>query len=185
MTGSSRNAGTERTVSTRPSFLYWVIPGVLAGMSMPFLHPERRLRGGGSLNEFDDELSSLAEVGIGGVVSLLNIPSDIAIYGEAGFKFSCLPIPDGQPPFVEQVARFVLFVDDCRSAGKAVAVHCEAGCGRTGTMLCAYLISKGAVPEDALKRIRIVEPSAVETRAQIDFLFQLPDALRSANSAIT
>ena len=57
---------------------------------MPFLHPERRLRGGGSLKEFDDELPILAEVGIGGVVSLLNIPSDAGIYGEAGFKFICL-----------------------------------------------------------------------------------------------
>lgn len=151
---------------------------------MPFLHPERRLRGGGSLKEFDDELPILAEVGISGVVSLLNIPSDAGIYGEAGFKFICLPVSDGQPPSVDQVAQFVRFVDDCRSGGKAVAVHCEAGCGRTGTMLSAYLISKGDAPEVAIKRVRFAESSAVETRAQIEFLVKLPDALRLVGSGV-
>jgi hypothetical protein len=160
-----------------------VIPDVLAGMSMPFLHPERRLSGGGKLDEFDDELRLLAEAGIGGVISLLKIPSDARLYGEAGFKFICLPVFDGQPPSVDQVSQFVRFADDCRSLGKAVAVHCEAGCGRTGTMLCAYLIAKGATPDDAIKRVRAVERSAVETKAQIEFLIKLPDALRLAAGA--
>jgi protein-tyrosine phosphatase len=50
-------------------------------------------------------------------------------------------------------------------------------------MLCAYLIAKGATPDDAIKRVRAVERSAVETKAQIEFLIKLPDALRLAAGA--
>jgi protein-tyrosine phosphatase len=153
------------------------MPDVLAGMSMPFLHPERRMRGGGALKEFNDELHLLSRAGIRGVVSLLNIPTDAKLYSDAGFEFICLPVADGQPPSLRQVSEFVLFVDACREQGKAVAAHCEAGCGRTGTMLCAYLIAKGDMPENAIKRVRAAEPSAVETRAQINFLSQLPQTL--------
>lgn len=142
-------------------------------MSMPFIHPERRMSGGGGLNQFSDELPELARAGIGGVVSLLNIPSDAKLYAEAGFEFICLPIADGQPPSKEQVSKLVGFVDAIRLQGKGVAVHCEAGCGRTGTMLCAYLIRKGLSPDSAISQVRAVEPSAVETAAQIDFLFKL------------
>jgi hypothetical protein len=30
--------------------LWWLIPDVLAGMPMPYIHPERRLNRGGALN---------------------------------------------------------------------------------------------------------------------------------------
>ena len=168
----------------QPTFLYWVLPGVIAGMSMPFLHPERRMHGGGGLHEFDDELAVLAVAGIGAVVSLLNIPTDAKLYSDAGFEFVCLPIADGQPPSLDQVKELVRFVDSCRSTGKAVAVHCEAGCGRTGTMLCAYLIAKGETPERAIESVRAVEPSAVETRGQIDFLSRLPSTLLESTSTL-
>ena len=117
------------------NLLWWVIPGVLAGMPMPFIHPERRMAGGGALATFDDELSALHAAGVRAVVSLLNIPSDAPVYESAGFKFLCLPVPDGGAPTTEQAAEFVRFVTEQRVACCPVAVHCEAGLGRTGTML--------------------------------------------------
>jgi len=150
--------------------LWWVIPGVLAGMPMPFIHPDRRMAGGGDLTAFDDELPTLHSLGIRGVVSLLNIPSDASVYETAGFAFRCLPIPDGGAPTMEQAGEFVRFVTDQRSAGHPVAVHCEAGIGRTGTMLAMYLISQGSTSRDAIEHVRAVEKVAIETSRQIDFL---------------
>ena len=149
---------------------------------MPFIHPERRLGQSGGLHDFEDELAVIAETGVGGVISLLNIPSDARLYEEAGFEFACLPVADGHAPELEQVRVFVQFVDGCRAQSKAVAVHCEAGCGRTGTMIAAYLIVKGATPDVAITRVRTAEPSAIETNLQIRFLYELPGLLERSGS---
>jgi atypical dual specificity phosphatase len=150
--------------------LWWAIPGVLAGMPMPFVHTERRLNQGGALGDYDDELPALHAAGIRAVVSLLNILSDASVYKSAGFDFLCLPIPDGGAPSLEQVAEFIHFVDEHRVKRLSVAVHCEAGLGRTGTMLAAYLISQGKTAETAIHDVRAVEKVAVETSTQIRFL---------------
>ncbi len=73
------------------SLLWWVIPGVLAGMPMPFMHPERRLNLGGSLNAYEDELPELYAAGIRAVVSLLNIPSDRRFLNRLASRFCASP----------------------------------------------------------------------------------------------
>lgn len=150
--------------------LWWVIPGVLAGMPMPFIHPNRRMCGGGALETYEDELKELHLAGVRAVVSLLNIPTDAAVYTSAGFAFLCLPVSDGGAPTMEQAEDFIHFVTEQRKEGQPVAVHCEAGLGRTGTMLATYLISQGESAEAAIRRIRTVEKVAVETSQQIQFL---------------
>jgi len=164
---------TAHTKTSGSSLLWWVIPGALAGMPMPFIHPERRLNMGGTLTAYDDELPALHNAGIRAVVSLLNIPSDAAVYESAGFVYKCLPVPDGGAPTAEQAQEFIAFVDRQLAARHPVAVHCEAGLGRTGTMLAAYLISQGNSAELAIRRVRAAEGSAVETPRQIQFLEDL------------
>jgi len=150
--------------------LWWVIPQVLAGMPMPFVHPDRRLNQGGPLKDYDDELPTLYSAGVRAIVSLLNIPSDAAVYESAGFHFLCLPVPDGGAPTFEQASQFVRFVEEHRAQHRPIAVHCEAGLGRTGTMLAVYLISQKESAETAIRRVREVEKVAVETPRQIQFL---------------
>lgn len=160
------------TENGNQNLLWWVIPGALAGMPMPFIHPDRRMNSGGPLTAYDDDLAVLHSAGVRAVVCLLNIFSDAPVYESAGFGFLCLPVLDGGAPTIEQASEFVRFMREQRSAQRPVAVHCEAGLGRTGTMLALYLISEGESAQAAISRVREVEPVAVETSRQIQFLEQ-------------
>ena len=44
--------------------IWWVIPGALAGMPMPFIHPQRRLNMGSALTAYDDDLLALYTAGV-------------------------------------------------------------------------------------------------------------------------
>ncbi|MFV0490478.1 MAG: protein-tyrosine phosphatase family protein [Pseudorhodobacter sp.] len=52
-------------------------------------------------------------------------------------------------------------------AGKGrVAIHCRAGCGRTGMIALRLMVEAGEDPEAAFARLRGIRPCAVETEAQ-------------------
>src|SRR3954453_6096854 len=110
----------------------------------------RRMNHGAPLTAYKDDLPILHSAGIRAVVCLLNIPTDEAVYTAAGFNFLCLPVADGAAPSMDQVLEFVQFVSLQRGSQKAVAGHCEAGFGRTGTMIAAYFISQGDSPSQAI-----------------------------------
>lgn len=180
--------GHNAIMPTNYSNLWWVIPNVLAGMGMPFIDVQRRLNLGGSMHEFSDDLPLLHGAGIRSVACLLNIPSDENIFYSAGFNFKCFPIPDGRPPTSDQAKEFILFVDDNRSRQQPLAVFCEAGLGRTGTVLATYLIHEGKSAQQAIDFIRSLEPAAIETRKQVEFLdevekqFYNPRSSKSSSS---
>ena len=163
----------------RNGLLWWVIPGLLAGMRRPYIHPERRMNQAGALTDHYDELVVLHSHGVRAVVSLLNLPNDQLVYESAGFDFLSLPIPDGGAPTFDQVSEFTDFVSKQHAATRPVAIHCQAGIGRTGTLLASYLIYQGESAEAAIGRVRAVERVAIETQEQIQFLVQYAERLKA------
>jgi atypical dual specificity phosphatase len=145
-------------------------------MGMPFVAFQRRYDAGDPLEAFDDDLPILYRMGIRAVVCLLNIPTDDAVFHSAGFEFLCLPVDDGRAPTLPQALDFIRFVGSCRSRGLPVAVFCEAGLGRTGTMIASYFVHQGESADAAVSRVRARQPAAIESRAQVDFLHELEAA---------
>jgi atypical dual specificity phosphatase len=151
---------------------YWLIEGALAGSSRP--GQRERLRAGaggeqeraGAPDALDADLAWLREQGIGAVLSLTETPLAAGALERHGLVGLHLPVDDLHPPTPAQLAQALDFIDWQRVLGRAVAVHCLVGQGRTGTVLAAYLIRGGIGPAEALREVRLVCPGAVGSPAQ-------------------
>lgn len=125
---------------THISKLWNVLPNKLYGMPAPK----------------KEDLKDLSQAGIKSIVCLLEDNSNIENYNESGFKNLWLPVPDDKAPTFEQIEKLVEFIDEQNKNNNPVAIHCQGGKGRTGTLIASYLIAKGASFEEAMKKSKII-----------------------------
>jgi ADP-ribosyl-[dinitrogen reductase] hydrolase len=50
--------------------------------------------------------------------------------------------------------------------GQSIVVHCRGGLGRSGTIAARLLVELGIDPDEAIDRVRLARPGAIETKAQ-------------------
>jgi atypical dual specificity phosphatase len=150
---------------------YWLIENTLAGCSRPG-GPDRSQaqnsarHHAASSSVLDDDLAWLRHQGIGAVLTLTEAPLDTEALDRHGLEVLHLPVPDLTAPFPEQFDRALAFIDRHRMEGRAVAVHCLVGQGRTATVLAAYLIRSGTNAEDAIAELRALCPGAIGSQDQ-------------------
>jgi atypical dual specificity phosphatase len=113
-----------------------------------------------------DDFRWLRRQGIQVLVSLTEDPPRRDWAEDAGLLVYHEPLEDMEPPTQEQIERAVSAVLRATDRNMGVAVHCGAGLGRTGVVLAAYFVAKGATGRGAIKRIRELRPHSVETPEQ-------------------
>ena len=150
---------------------YWLIEGTLAGCSRPGEREQGRGHGAGrqgfdTAEDLAGDLAWLRHQGIEAVLSLTETPLALDSLDANGLEVLHLPVPDMTAPLPEQFARALDFIDLQRSLGRAVAVHCLMGQGRTGAVLAAYLIRGGMSPGDAIGQLRTICPGAIGSPEQ-------------------
>jgi atypical dual specificity phosphatase len=78
------------------------------------------------------------------------------------------PFEDMEAPTQDQLDRAVSAVLRATERNMPVAVHCGAGLGRTGVVLAAYFVARGATAQNAIGRVRRLRPGSVETDEQAE-----------------
>ena len=167
--------------------LFWVkgvAPGKLAIVPRP--------RGGEWLG---DEVRSWARSGLDVIVSLLTPEeqAELDLEGEAarsravGLEFKAFPIPDrGVPPSRNDALRLFTELMDRLASGKAVAIHCRQGIGRSSLVAASLLTLGGAPPDVAFDRVGEARGSTVpETREQRRWVEDLAGAFGYAADRVS
>jgi protein-tyrosine phosphatase len=134
--------------------LFW-IEGVREGRLAVLPRP----RGG---NWLENEVRSLRASGVDVLVSLLtweetaelDLVDEAACCAAAGIEFVSFPfadrgVPTSAPDALALVRRLAALV----AGGRAVAVHCRQGVGRSAVIATGVLVSLGETPEAAFDRI--------------------------------
>jgi ABC-type phosphate transport system ATPase subunit len=153
-----------------PRNFLWLRKGELAGTPRP-----------GLLIELDHDLAALQRVGVTVLVSLTTTPVDTDALADYGLQGIAFPVTDMEAPNIEDAITLCTQVAALIEQGEAIALHCKAGMGRTGTMLAAQLIWEGKTALDALETARRIEPRWVQSETQVNFLEEF--ALAVANTS--
>lgn len=145
--------------------VWWVIPGLLGGMSRP-----------GVVDSAENDFASLASVGVRIVICLeetLTTSREIATAN--GIALYHQPIADMSPPLLSQAMGIVRIVDDAIANGAGCVLHCRGGLGRTGTVLACVLVWLGDSAAHAVSHVRREQPHAIQTPEQLSFVTDFAD----------
>ncbi|TRY94407.1 hypothetical protein DNTS_027946 [Danionella cerebrum] len=137
--------------------LNWIVPGKLLAFSGP--HPKTKVENGYPLHAPEAYFPYFRKHNVTTIVRLNKKIYDAKRFTDAGFDHYDLFFVDGSTPS-DTITRRFLHV--CESTDGAVAVHCKAGLGRTGTLIGCYMMKHYRFSAaEAIAWIRVCRPGSI------------------------
>eukprot|EP00800_Vazella_pourtalesii_P016672 TRINITY_DN4863_c0_g1_i7.p1 TRINITY_DN4863_c0_g1~~TRINITY_DN4863_c0_g1_i7.p1 ORF type:complete len:600 (+),score=89.33 TRINITY_DN4863_c0_g1_i7:165-1964(+) len=135
----------------------WLIPGKFLSFCGP--HNRSKIDNGYPLHAPETYFAYFRTHSVTNVVRLNRKLYDARRFTDAGFQHSDLFFTDGSTP-----PEFILkeFLRIAENAKGGIAVHCKAGLGRTGTLICCYMMKHYEFTAvEAIAWARICRPGSV------------------------
>ncbi|KAF7203379.1 dual specificity protein phosphatase CDC14AB isoform X2 [Nothobranchius furzeri] len=137
--------------------LNWIVPGKFLAFSGP--HPKSKIENGYPLHAPEAYFPYFRKHNVSTIIRLNKKIYDAKRFTNGGFEHYDLFFVDGSTPS-DTITRRFLYI--CENAAGAVAVHCKAGLGRTGTLIGCYLMKHYRFTAgEAIAWIRICRPGSV------------------------
>ncbi|CAF0887483.1 unnamed protein product [Rotaria sp. Silwood1] len=137
--------------------LNWILPRKLLAFSGP--HAKSKIENGYPLHAPETYFTYFRKRNVTTIVRLNKKIYDAKRFTDAGFEHYDLFFSDGSTPSDEITLKFLAIAEQAKGA---VAVHCKAGLGRTGTLIGAYLMKHYKfTAAEAIAWLRICRPGSV------------------------
>uniref|UniRef100_A0A182PFX0 protein-tyrosine-phosphatase n=1 Tax=Anopheles epiroticus TaxID=199890 RepID=A0A182PFX0_9DIPT len=157
--------------------LNWIVPGKFLAFCGP--HYQTHITNGMAVLGPDAYLDYFRRNRVTTVVRLNMRKYDAKVFTAAGFQHHDLIFPDGSNPDDDILQQFLKI---CEETNGAVAVHCKAGLGRTGTLIGAYLIKHYKfTAAEAIGWLRVCRPGSVIGQQQMWLKTKQTELLNAGN----
>uniref|UniRef100_A0A8C5QDA9 Cell division cycle 14A n=1 Tax=Leptobrachium leishanense TaxID=445787 RepID=A0A8C5QDA9_9ANUR len=135
----------------------WIVPGKFLAFSGP--HQKSKIENGYPIHAPESYFPYFRKHNVVAVIRLNKKIYDASRFTDAGFQHYDLFFVDGSTPSDGIVRRFLNL---CESIDGAIAVHCKAGLGRTGTLIACYMMKHYRFTHsEAIAWIRICRPGSI------------------------